>query len=121
MNLLKSNISSRFARNMANFDPLMAKIIGGFGAPQQISTVFESWLCYCSDVVQRRPIKLCRMFGRLLGWYTIYFSGAFAPDGILPSANFTLCPSPTFSYIGSVTARHSTSGCQPNFALWYKD
>jgi len=26
-----------------------------------------------------------------------------------------------FSYIGSVTARHSSSGHQPNFAAWYKE
>jgi len=33
------------------------------------------------------------MFGRLLGWYTIYtFSAALAPDGILPRAKFTLRP-----------------------------
>jgi len=25
------------------------------------------------------------------------------------------------SYIGSVTARHSSSGRQPNFVAWYKD
>ena len=28
------------------FGPLMADIVGGFGAPQQISTGFASWLCY---------------------------------------------------------------------------
>jgi len=41
--------------------------------------------------------------------------------GILPGANFTLRPSLTFSYIGSVTARHSSSGREPNFAAWYKE
>ena len=25
------------------------------------------------------------------------------------------------SYIGSVTARHSSSGCQPNFVAWYEE
>jgi len=31
------------------------------------------------------------MFGRLLGWYTIYtFFGGFCPDGILPGADLTL-------------------------------
>jgi len=30
-------------------------------------------------------------------------------------------PSLAFSYIGSVTARHSSSGCQPNFEAWYKE
>jgi len=40
------------------------------------------------------------MFGRLLGWYIIYtFSGALAPDRVLPDAVFTLCPRLAFSYI----------------------
>ena len=59
------------------------------------------------------------MFDRLLGWYTIYtFSGAFAPDGILPGATCILRSRLAFSYIGSVTVRHSSSGRQPNFAAW---
>ena len=34
------------------------------------------------------------MFGRLLGWYTIYaLSGSLARYGILPGAKFTLRPS----------------------------
>jgi len=36
------------------------------------------------------------------------------PSGILPGAKFTLRPSLAFSYIGGVTARHSSSGRQPN-------
>jgi len=56
------------------------------------------------------------MFGRLLGWYTVYtFLGALDPDRILPGAKFTLRPS-----LGSVTAWHSSSGHQPNFAASYK-
>jgi len=38
---------------------------------------------------------------------------------ILPGAKFTLCPSLAFSYIGSITAWHLSSGHQPNFAAWY--
>jgi len=63
-----------------------------------------------------------------LRYYTIYtFSEALAPDRILPSAIFTLRPSLAFSYIVSyctyvgVTARHSSSGHQSNFAAWYKE
>jgi len=55
-------------------------------------------------------------------WYTIYaFVGALAPNRVLPGAKFTLCPSLTFSYIGTVTARHLSSWHQPNFAAWYKE
>jgi len=62
------------------------------------------------------------MFGRFLGWYTMYtFSGLLPHDTILPGAKFTLLPSLAFSYIDSITAQHSSSGHQPNFAAWYKE
>jgi len=51
----------------------------------------------------------------------MYALGALAPDGILPGAKFTLCPCLAFSYIGSVAARHSSSGRQPNFAACFKE
>jgi len=66
--------------NMVNFGPLAAEIGSFVWAPQQISTGFASWLRYCSDVAQRKPTKLRRMFDRHLGWYTIFtFSEAVAP------------------------------------------
>jgi len=50
-----------------------------WGIHEQISTGFASWLRYCSEVAQRKPTKLCMMFGCLLGWYAIYtLSGALA-------------------------------------------
>ena len=45
----------------------------------------------------------------------------FPLNGILPGAKFTLRPSLAFSYICSVTTRHSSSGRQPNFGAWYKE
>jgi len=43
------------------------------------------------------------MFGRLLGWYTIYtFSGALAPNKILPRAKFILPRSLAFSYLAAL-------------------
>jgi len=121
-NSSSSNISSTCAHNMANFGPLTAEICWRVWSTQQISTGFVSWLRYCTDVVQRTSTKLCRMFGRLLGWYTIYtFWGLLPPNAILPAAKFTLRPSLAFSHIGSVTARHSTSGRQPNFVAWYRE
>jgi len=115
--LLNSNIFSRRSDKMANFGPLTLWSVYHFGAHQQILPGFVSWLHYCSDVAYRRPTKLCTIFGRLVGWYTIYtFWGLLPPDGILPRAKFTLHPSLAFSYIGSVrpTARHCSSGRQPN-------
>jgi len=119
-NLLNSNISC-MSHNMANFSPLTAEITSVVWGTQQISTVFASWLRYCSDA-PRKPTKMCMMFGRLLGWYTIYtFSGVLAPMGISPGAKFTLYPSRALSYICSVTAQHSSSGRQLNLAAWYTE
>jgi len=62
------------------------------------------------------------MFGHLLGCYNMYtFLGILSPSGILPDAIFTLRPSLAFSYIGSVTARHSSSVRQRNFAACDKE
>jgi len=44
------------------------------------------------------------------------FFGAIAPNEILSGAEFTLRPSLALSYIGSITARHASSGRQPHFA-----
>jgi len=89
-------------------------LLASLGHPNKFQPVFEPWLRYCTDVAQRRSTKLCRMFGRLLVWYIIglhiHFWGLLPPIGILPGTKFTLRPSLVFSYIGSVTARHSSSG-----------
>jgi len=100
-----------------SWDPLAS-----FGPPYN-STGFVFWLPYCTDVAQLRSTKLWRMFGSLLGWYTkyIYILGLLPPNWILPAAKITLHSSLVFSYIGSVTARHSSSGRQPNFVAWYKE
>jgi len=104
---------------MVNFGPPTAEIGWWVWVPQQISTRFASLLRYCTDFAQRKSTRLCTMFGRLLGC-----SGALYIHfwGLLPSRPLTefcqaqnsLRPSLEFSYIDSVTARHSSSGCQPN-------
>jgi len=58
-------------------------------------------------------------FGRCLavswaGTLYTHFLWLFSSNGILPGAKFTLRPSVAFCYIDSVTARHSSSGRQPN-------
>ena len=55
------------------------------------------------------------------GTLYIHFRGAFAPDGVLPHAKFILRPSLAFSYVGSVTARLSSSRPEPNFVAGYKE
>ena len=75
-----------------------------------------SCLRYCTDVAHRRTTQLCTMFGRLLNWYCIHtFLGFLPPDGILSAAKLTLRPSLACSCFGSVTARHWSSGRQPDF------
>jgi len=105
-----SNSATSSQYGMVNFGPLTSEIgwwVWG------IPTDFASWLRYCTDVAQQRSTKLCMMFGHLLGWYTIYtFYAGCCPYGILPAVKFTsLCIHLlAFSYIGSVTAQHSSSG-----------
>ena len=50
--------------------------------------------------------------------HCIYIFGGTCPNGILSGTNFILRPSIAFFYIFSVTARHSSSGCQSNFAAF---
>jgi len=79
-NLLNSSISSRCPHDMANFGPLTAKIGWRVWGTQHILTGFASWLHYCSYVAHWRQTKLFTMFGRHLGWYTMYtFLWDFAP------------------------------------------
>ena len=77
-------MSSTCPHNMVNFSPLAAEICWWvWGTPAN----FASWQRYCSDFAQRRPTKLCTLFGRVLRCYTIYtFLGALAPD-----KNFARC------------------------------
>ena len=55
------------------------------------------------------------------GTVYIHFRGLLPPGGISPCAKFTLRPNLAFFYIGSITAWHSSSGRQWNFAAWYKE
>ena len=69
------HMSSQYGERVG---PLTAETGSGVWVPQQISTVFTSWLRYCTDITQWRSAKLCTMFGRLLGWYTIGCKVCFA-------------------------------------------
>jgi len=87
----------------SKFEPVL--LFGFINAPTSFNRGQQNWV-----------------FGRLLGWYTIYtFWELLPPYGILLAAKSTLRPSLAFSYIGTITARHSSSGRQPNFVTWYKE
>ena len=77
--LLNSSISFARCHNTTNVGPLAAEIGSGvWGTPANFNG-FRVLVRYCSDVVHRRPTKLCTMFGRLIDCYNVYtFSGAVA-------------------------------------------
>jgi len=121
-NLLNSNISSRRPHNMANFSPLMAEIgLAVWGTPAN----FNQFRVLASLLQRRHSPEANQTLYDL--WpspglvHYIYIFGGYCPDEILLRAKFTLRPSLALSYIGSVTAWHSSSGPQPNFAAWYKE
>jgi len=117
-----NNTSWTCPHNVANLGPLKAEIGSGvWGTPANFNKfrVLPSLLKQCRSPEANQT--LCTVFDRVIGWSTVcIFSGTLAADGILPRAKFTLRPTLAFSYIGSVTARHSSSGRQPTFATWYK-
>jgi len=76
--------------NMVNFCPLTAEIrwrVWGTPANFYRFCVLAS-LLHRRRYTQLRSTKLCRMFGCLLGWYTIYtFWGLLPPNGIHFASN----------------------------------
>jgi len=119
-NLLSSNICSTCPDNMVNFGPLAAEMSGSLGHPSKFQRVSRlGSVTVATSLNGSQP-----SFGRCLAvsWagtlYTIYihFRGLLPRYGILFGAKFTLRSSLALSYFGSVTARRSISGRQPNFA-----
>ena len=121
-NLLNSNISYRCPHNMADVGPLVAEIRSGvWGTPANFSgfrTLTSLLQCWRSPEANKTLHDLWPAPGLV---HCIYILGRLPPSRILPAAEFTSHPSLAFSYIGSATARHSSSGRQPNFAAWYKE
>ena len=119
-NLLNSNISTICLHSMVNFDPhpLTAEIcLRTWGIPAN----FNGFRVLASLLHRRRSVEINQTLHDV--WPSPgHICGRFlSPSGILPAAKFTLRPSLAFSYIGSVTARHSSSGRQPNFVAWYNE
>jgi len=116
-NLLNSNISFTCPHNMMNFGPLTADI--GWRASGTPAN-YNGFHILASLLHQRCSTEVNQTLHD--DWpspalvHNIYIFGLLPPNGILPSAKFTLRPSLMFSYIGSVTAWHSSRRCQRNFA-----
>jgi len=60
------------------------------------------------------------IFGPCLLWLNGWMDQDATWYGSTPRRKIHFTCKFAFSYIGSVTARHSSSGRQPNFATWYK-
>jgi len=88
--VLNSNISPRWPHNMANFGRLTAEI-GFWGTPANFNRFRVLASLYCIDVAHRRPTKLCTIFGRLLGWYTIYAFRGFCSLTLFWHVQNSLC------------------------------
>ena len=109
---------------MVNFGPLTAEIVSlVWGTPANFNgfRVMPSLLQRRRSLTGGQPIFARCLAISWAGTLYIHFLGLLPPDGILPRAKFTLRPSLASSYIGSVTARHCSSGSQPNFAAWCKE
>jgi len=121
-NVLSSNIPYTCPQNMADSGPLTAEIGSGvWGTPANFNR-----FCVLVSLLQRRRSPEANQTlhdvwpsPRLLQY--IHFRGLLPPNGTLPGAKFTLRPSLAFSYIGSVTTPHSSSGRQRNFVAWCKE
>jgi len=121
-NLLNNDISSTCPQNTANVGPLMAEICWRVWCTR---ANFNRFRVLASLLQQRWSPEANQTLHVVwpspgLVHYT-HFPELLPPDGILPGSKFTLRPSLAFSYIGSVTARHSSSGRQRNFAASYKE
>ena len=118
--LLNSNISSTCLHNMVNFGPYGWDRFVSLGQPmQQISTVSHLGLVTAATSLKGSQPDFARCLAVSWGGTNtpcIHFRGFLPRNGILSGAKFTLHPSLALSYFGSVTARHYSSGRQPNFA-----
>ena len=105
--------------NMVNFSPVMAKIgslVWGIPANFNRFSVLAS-LLHRRGSTEVSQTARCSAVSWADTLY-IHFRELLSHNGILPGAKFTLRPSLAFSYIGSVTAWHSSSGPGPNSAAF---
>jgi len=110
--LLNSNTSSTRPHNMANVGPLTAEI---GSVVWSTPANFNGFRVLPSLLQGRRSAEANQTLHDVwpspgLVHYIHLGGGLLRPKGILPAAKFTLRPSFALSYIGSVTAWHSSSG-----------
>jgi len=104
---------------MVNFGPPTAEIdLGVWGTPANFKgfRVLASLLQRHCSTEANQTLHNVWLFSGLVHYIYIFW-GLLPRYRILPRAKFTLRPSLALSYIGSVTARHLSSGRQPNFSV----
>jgi len=121
--LLNSNISSTCQNNMVNFGPL-----GGWdhfislGHPGKFQWVSRFGFLTAATLLNGSQPNFAQCLAvSCAGTLYIHFWAFLPSNGVLPGATFTFRPRLALSYFGSVTARHSSSGRQPNFAVLSRD
>ena len=121
-NLLNSNMSSTCLHNMTNFglrDAEIGSVVRGTSAN------FNGFRVLPSLLQRRRSPKANHTLHDV--WpspgmvHYIYIFGGSCPQTEFCPVQNSLYFRPKFAYIGSVTARHSSSGRQPNFVASYKE
>ena len=108
----------------AQYGELRLTSVCQFGAPQQISTVAHLAFVTVATLLTGGQPNFARCLAiSCAGTLYIHFWGLLPPYGIFfPVQNsHYVHQSLAFSYIGNVTAWHSSSGPQPNFAAWCKE
>jgi len=118
--LLNGNISSICPHNMLNFGPLTAEMFWWVcGTPAN----FNGFRVLASLLHRRRSTDVNHTLHDL--WpspalvYYIYIFGGSCPITEFCQLQNSLCvPSLLFSYIGSITAGHSSSGLHPQFSCF---
>ena len=122
--MLSSNIFPTCLYNMANFGLLAAEtvsLVWGTRVPSKRQRLSRLGFLSATSLTGGQPNFARCLAVSCAATLCIHFRRLLPPDGISPHVKFTLRPSLAFSYIGSVTARHSSSGRQPNCAAWYKE
>ena len=123
-NLLNGNISSTCPHNMVNFGPLAAEIgLPVWGTP----TNFNGFCVLTLLLNQRRSADVNQTlhdvwpsFG-LVHYTYIFWGSCPLREFCHCTVQNSLCVQVLHSHIGSVTARQSSSGREPNVAVWYKE
>jgi len=120
---VKQQYLFHMSQNMVNFGPLTGEICWRvWGTPANFNwfRLLASLLHWRRSTGGQQKSAGCLAVS-WAGTQYIHSWGFLSANGILPAAKFTLRPSLAFSYIGSVTARHSSSGRQPNFVASFKE